>query len=99
MTAPSNIVAMGETLQAVAALPEHEAQCLPGRFYTDPDYFRHEVETFLSREWHCIGRADEIAGPTGLNYSSDCDPGWRRRRRGKADRQEAGRGQYHRPCA
>jgi DNA topoisomerase-1 len=27
-------------------------------------------------------RADEIAGPTGLNYSSDCDPGWRRRRRG-----------------
>ncbi len=56
----SDIAAMNETLRAVAALPEHGAQCLPGRFYTDPDYFRYEVETFLAREWHCLGRADEI---------------------------------------
>lgn len=57
------MAAMSETLHAVAALPEHEAQCLPGRFYTDPDYFRYEVETFLSKEWHCLGRADEISKP------------------------------------
>lgn len=62
-TAPSNITAMNDTLHAVAALPEHEAQCLPGRFYTDPDYFRYEVDTFLSKEWHCVGRADEISRP------------------------------------
>lgn len=59
----SDIAAMNETLRAVAALPEHGAQCLPGRFYTDPDYFRYEVETFLAREWHCLGRADEIPKP------------------------------------
>lgn len=60
---PDVIESMNETLRAVAALPEHAAQCLPGRFYTDPDYFRHEVEAFLSKEWHCLGRADEIPGP------------------------------------
>ncbi len=59
----ANIGAMQDTLRAVAALPEHEARCLPGAFYTDPDYFRHEVEGFLSREWHCLGRADEIPAP------------------------------------
>lgn len=62
-TAISDIPSMNDRLRVVAGLPEHDAQCLPGRFYTDPDYFRHEVETFLSREWHCLGRADEIPGP------------------------------------
>jgi phenylpropionate dioxygenase-like ring-hydroxylating dioxygenase large terminal subunit len=57
------IESLNETLQAVAALPEHGAQCLPGRFYTDPDYFRYEVETFLSKEWHCLGRSDEVPKP------------------------------------
>lgn len=61
--ASSNLAAMTETLRAVAALPEQDARCLPGRFYTDPDYFRYEVETFLSKEWHCLGRADEIPNP------------------------------------
>jgi hypothetical protein len=54
----NKINAMNEVLHHVAALPEHEAQCLPGRFYTDPDYYRYEVETFLSKEWHCLGRVD-----------------------------------------
>lgn len=57
------IARMNETLQRIAALPEHEAQCLPGIFYTDPDYFQHEVETFLMKEWHVLGRADEVAKP------------------------------------
>lgn len=55
--------AMNKTLRAIAALPEHQAQCLPGRFYTDPDYYRYEVETFLTKAWHCLGRADEIPQP------------------------------------
>jgi len=61
--ATPQISAMTNTLREVAALPEHGAQCLPGQFYTNPDYFKFEVETFLSKEWHCIGRADEIPKP------------------------------------
>lgn len=56
----AHVDAMNETLRDVAALPEHQAQCLPGRFYTDPAYFRYEVESFLSKEWHALGRSDEI---------------------------------------
>ncbi len=59
----SKIAAMTETLHRIAALPEEAARALPGAFYTDPDYFRHEVDTVLSRQWHCLGRADEIARP------------------------------------
>lgn len=59
----AKIDAMNTVLHDVAALPEYEAQCLPGRFYTDPDYFRYEVDTFLSRESHALGRADEIPKP------------------------------------
>ncbi len=59
----TTIDSMTATLHDIAALPEHQAQCLPGRFYTDPDYFRHEVDTFLSKEWHCLGRADEVPNP------------------------------------
>lgn len=54
---------MHEELAHVAGLPELEAQCLPGCFYTSPEYFAWEVETFLAREWHCLGRADEVAKP------------------------------------
>ena len=58
-----HIAGMNETLRHVASLPEAEAQCLPGWFYTDPRYFDFEVKTFLSSEWHCLGRADEIPEP------------------------------------
>lgn len=59
----AGLAAMAEALRAVAALPEEEARCLPGRLYTDPDYYRYEVKTFLSHEWHCLGRADEVPRP------------------------------------
>ena len=58
-----HIAEMNETLRHVASLPEAEARCLPGWFYTDPQYFDFEVKTFLSSEWHCLGRADEIPEP------------------------------------
>ncbi|QEW20889.1 Benzene 1,2-dioxygenase subunit alpha [Marinibacterium anthonyi] len=57
------IARMNALLHELAALPDAEGQCLPGAFYTDPDFFRHEVDTFLSREWHCLGRADELPKP------------------------------------
>ena len=55
-----HLAEMSDTLHRVASLPEAEAQCLPGWFYTDPEYFDYEVRTFLSKEWHCLGREDEI---------------------------------------
>ncbi len=51
---------MRAELARVARLTESEAQCLPGHFYTDPSYFAHEVDEVLEREWHCLGRSDEV---------------------------------------
>jgi phenylpropionate dioxygenase-like ring-hydroxylating dioxygenase large terminal subunit len=39
------------------------ARSLPGRFYTSPEFFELEIENILSKEWHCLGRADEVAQP------------------------------------
>ena len=54
---------MAARLHDIAALPEAEAQCLAGKFYTCPDFYQFEVETFLKKEWHCVGRVDEVASP------------------------------------
>src|SRR6476646_227519 len=39
---------------------------LPGRYYTDPDIFRAEVERFYFDRWICAGRAAEI--PNSCDY-------------------------------
>ncbi|MBV9573033.1 MAG: aromatic ring-hydroxylating dioxygenase subunit alpha [Acidobacteriales bacterium] len=36
------------------------AQTLPGRYYTDPELFKAEVERFYCRTWVCAGRAGQI---------------------------------------
>jgi Rieske 2Fe-2S family protein len=36
---------------------------LPARFYTNPDYFRREVEHFFFHKWICAGRADQVPNP------------------------------------
>ncbi len=36
---------------------------LPARYYTDPDRFRDELETFYFGSWICAGRADAIPSP------------------------------------
>ncbi|WP_425407228.1 aromatic ring-hydroxylating oxygenase subunit alpha [Hwanghaeella sp.] len=59
----TKIASLSTILQETASLPETQAQSLPGVFYTDPDFFRYEVDRFLSKEWHCLGRADEIPNP------------------------------------
>jgi phenylpropionate dioxygenase-like ring-hydroxylating dioxygenase large terminal subunit len=59
----SKTATMNEELASIAGLPEFSAQCLPGHFYTSAEYFAYEVETVLSKEWHCLGRADEVARP------------------------------------
>ncbi|MEX6504541.1 aromatic ring-hydroxylating oxygenase subunit alpha [Pseudomonas zhanjiangensis] len=57
------IADMAARLHEIAALPEDEARCLPGQFYTCPEFYQFEVETFLKKEWHCVGREDEVASP------------------------------------
>jgi Rieske 2Fe-2S family protein len=37
-----------------------EAMSLPARYYTDPDYYRAELEWFFFGRWIHAGRADEI---------------------------------------
>ncbi len=66
MVRKQRVAEMVGMLHQVAALPESQAQCLPGWFYTDPEFFDFEVKTFLSKEWHCLGRADEI--PSAGDY-------------------------------
>src|SRR6266436_2759391 len=36
---------------------------LPGRYYTDPDVFREELERFYCQTWICAGRAGQISRP------------------------------------
>ena len=57
------IARMKGELARVAGLAESVAQCLPGSFYTSPDYFAYEREAVLSREWHYLGRVDEVPRP------------------------------------
>ena len=57
------IADMQRILRQIASLPESDARGLPGAFYTSPDFFRYEAENFLAKEWHCLGRADEIPEP------------------------------------
>lgn len=47
-----------------------ERLCLPPSFYTDPDWLAHEREAMLSKQWHCIGRANEIP-KVGDFYTTD----------------------------
>jgi len=54
---------MNVELARVASLPERDAKCLPGYFYTSPEYFAYEVDAVLSKEWHYVGRADEVPHP------------------------------------
>jgi Rieske 2Fe-2S family protein len=36
---------------------------LPRRFYTDPQFYRTELDHFYFQRWICAGRADQIAAP------------------------------------
>jgi glycine betaine catabolism A len=38
-------------------------QTLPARYYTDPEHFRRELESFYGQSWVCTGRADTIPNP------------------------------------
>jgi len=39
-----------------------QLKTLPGRYYTEPEIFRREMETFFYGMWVCAGRSEQIAG-------------------------------------
>ena len=39
------------------------ATTLPARYYTDPEFFREELERFYCESWICAGRVEQIATP------------------------------------
>jgi glycine betaine catabolism A len=41
----------------------HNPTTLPGRYYTDPDLFREELERFYCQTWICAGRTGQIPRP------------------------------------
>jgi len=45
------------------AQAESVATTLPARYYTDPDFFRDELERFFCQMWVCAGREQQIAEP------------------------------------
>ncbi|WP_205678856.1 aromatic ring-hydroxylating oxygenase subunit alpha [Aquisphaera insulae] len=45
-----------------ASLPA-DALSLPGRYYTDPDHYRREMERFFLGGWAHVGRQEEIPSP------------------------------------
>ena len=46
-----------------AADTKSVATTLPGRYYTDADLFRNELERFYCQNWICAGRASQIPRP------------------------------------
>lgn len=54
---------MADQLRSIAALPDDGPTTLPGGFYTLPEVFDAEAAGLLKQGWHCLGRADEVAGP------------------------------------
>ena len=40
-----------------------QAKTLPGRYYTDPEIFQKEMETFFLRMWISSGRSEQISNP------------------------------------
>jgi phenylpropionate dioxygenase-like ring-hydroxylating dioxygenase large terminal subunit len=40
-----------------------QPKTLPARYYTDPEIFRQEMETFFCQMWVCVGRSEQIANP------------------------------------
>src|SRR5262245_59626152 len=63
--APSGL---GRENQAAAYLDTRPAMpsgvfTLPGRYYTDPDHFRLEMERIHFDMWLCAGRTQQLASP------------------------------------
>ncbi|HZQ20147.1 MAG TPA: aromatic ring-hydroxylating dioxygenase subunit alpha [Terriglobales bacterium] len=44
----------------MSTLVQPAAKTLPGRYYTDPENFKEELERFYCQSWTCAGRAEQV---------------------------------------
>src|SRR5215211_7650736 len=51
-------------------LPLDRASTIPSSWYTDKDFYEHELETVFSRSWQLAARADQVSEP-GRYVTSD----------------------------
>ena len=59
-TLTQQVTEMRHELALIANAPAGAPRGPSGRFYTDPAYFDYERKTVLRKNWHCVGRADEL---------------------------------------
>ena len=55
--------AIAVALQDGAGRGHDRGRTMPAAFYTDPDFLALEREHLFAREWHCVGRVEEVAEP------------------------------------
>ncbi len=63
MRGTMDVAGVLEELGARAALPPEAARTLPPAVYTSTAFHELELAHIFAREWHCVGRADELAEP------------------------------------
>jgi len=49
---------------------------LPRSFYTDPEFYKRELDRFYFNRWICAGRADQIPN-AGDYFTRAAMPTWR----------------------
>jgi phenylpropionate dioxygenase-like ring-hydroxylating dioxygenase large terminal subunit len=47
----------------ISARGFEQSVTLPGACYTDPEFFRFEMEAIYGHEWICVGRSDMVPNP------------------------------------
>jgi glycine betaine catabolism A len=50
-------------MTGMSTLVQPLPKTLPGRYYTDPELFKDELERFYCESWVCAGRAEQVARP------------------------------------
>jgi len=59
----STVRALGDTLARYSGEPYERAWSMPRGFYRDESVLSLEIDNLFLREWICVGRTEEVAGP------------------------------------
>lgn len=57
------VASIAAALRDAADRGHDMARTMPAAFYTDPGFLELEREHLFAKEWHCVGRVEEIAEP------------------------------------
>jgi phenylpropionate dioxygenase-like ring-hydroxylating dioxygenase large terminal subunit len=59
----SGVPTIATALRDAAKRGHESGRTMPAAFYTDPAFTALEIEHLFAKEWHCVGRVEEIAEP------------------------------------